>query len=143
MLPLLVKRSVLPNYRNDFFRNDALSSFFSDGADYSVPAVNIKETENNFEIEVAAPGLSKEDFNVKLEKNILTISSEKDTKNEKEMPNYRRKEFSYQSFCRSFSVPETVNTESIKASHKNGVLTIELPKFDEAKVKPAKQIEVA
>ena len=82
MLPVLRKRVLFPTYNDDFFGRNSLSSFFSDGADYSVPAVNIKENDKNFEIEVAAPGLSKEDFKVSVEKNILTVSSEKDVNNE-------------------------------------------------------------
>lgn len=143
MLPVLRKRGYLPYYRDDFFAKDLISSFFSDGADYSVPAVNIKENENHFEIEVAAPGLNKEDFKVKLEKNILTVTSEKKTQKDEGKENFMRKEFSYNSFCRSFSVPETVDVEKIKASHKNGVLIIEIPKLDEAKIKFNREIKVS
>lgn len=143
MLPVLRKRSNFPYYRDDFFAKDLISSFFSDGADYSVPAVNIKENENHFEIEVAAPGLSKEDFKVKLEKNILSVTSEKEIKKDEEKENFMRKEFSYNSFCRSFSIPETVDVENIKASHKNGILIIELPKLDEVKTKFNREIKVS
>jgi len=143
MLPVLRKRSYFPYYRDEFFGKDLLSSFFSDGADYTVPAVNIKEAESHFEIEVAAPGVSKEDFKVKLEKNILTVTSEKEMKKDEEKGNFMRKEFSYNSFCRSFSIPETVDVEKIKASHKDGILVIELPKVDEAKIKFNKEIKVS
>jgi HSP20 family protein len=143
MLPVIIKRSLLPYHRDDFFGKDGISSLFSDGADYNLPAVNIKESENNFEIEVAAPGLGKEDFKVKLDKNILTISSAKEVNKEEEKQNFRRKEFNYRSFCRSFSVPDMVDTANIKASYKNGVLIIDLPKFEEARVKPAKEITIA
>ena len=143
MLPVLRKKSYYPYYRDEFFSKNLLSSFFSDGADYSVPAVNIKEDENNFEIEVAAPGLSKDDFKVTMEKNILTVSSEKELKKEEEKENFLSKEFSYNSFCRSFSVPDTIDVDKIKATHQNGVLKIELPKRDEAKTKVNREIKVS
>ena len=143
MLPVVRKRSYLPRYSDTFFGNDLLSGFFSDGADYSVPAVNIKENGNSFDIEMAAPGLNKEDFNIKIEKNILTISSEIENKNETKNEKFTRKEFSFKSFSRSFSIPETVDFDKIKATHKNGVLTLELPKLDEAKVKKAKTIKIS
>ena len=108
-----------------------------------MPAVNIKENENNFEIELAAPGLSKKDFSINLEKKILTVSSEREVNNESENKNYMRKEFGYTSFKRSFKLPETVNTEKIKASFKNGILNIELPKMDAAKVKQTKSIAIS
>ena len=143
MLPLIRKSAYLPHRENDYFGKDFLSTFFSDGADYSVPAVNIKENENRFEIELAAPGLSKKDFDINLEKDVLTISSEKEVNNESENENYMRKEFGFTSFKRSFKVPEIVNAEKIKASFKNGVLNIELPKMDGAKVKQTKSIAIS
>jgi HSP20 family protein len=143
MLPVLRKRGNFPCYRDEYFGKDLLYSFFSDGADYSVPAVNIKEKENHFEIEVAAPGLNKEDFKVKLEKNILTVTSEKKTEKDEGKESFMRKEFSYDFFCRSFSVPETVDVEKIKASHKNGVLIIEIPKLEEAKIKFNREIKIS
>jgi len=143
MLPVMRKRVLFPTYNDDFFGRNSLSSFFSDGADFSVPAVNIKENDKNFEIEVAAPGLSKEDFQVNLEKTVLTVSSEKEVKNETEKDNFMRKEFSYNSFSRSFSIPETIDMEKIKASHKNGILTIELTKQEEAKLKHKHEIKIS
>ncbi len=142
MLPVIIKRNRFP-YRDEFISRDILSSFFNDGADYSVPAVNIKESENNFEIDLAAPGLKKEDFQIKLEKNILTISSKKEVEKNENEPNFMRKEFSFGSFCRSFSLPESVDSENIKASHENGILKLELPKFDKAKVKAIKEIMIS
>lgn len=142
MLPVIIKRNRFP-YREDLISRDLLSSLFNDGADYSVPAVNIKDNENNFEIELAAPGLKKEDFQIKLEKNVLTISSKKEIEKNENGPNFMRKEFSYSSFCRSFSIPESVDSEKIKAMHDNGILKLELPKFDKAKVKPFKEIAIS
>jgi HSP20 family protein len=80
MYPVIFKKSCFPRQRDVFFNNDRFRSLFSDGADYSVPAVNIKESESHFEIEVAAPGQRKEDFRIALEKNMLTISTEKNHK---------------------------------------------------------------
>ena len=144
MLPVIRKRTYYPHrYTNDFFGKDLLSSFFSDGADYTVPAVNIKENEKSFEIEVAAPGVAKEDFKINLEKDVLTVSSEKESKNEVDKDNFMKREFGFNSFSRSFSIPESVNTDKIKASHNNGVLTIELPKIEEAKLKNKKEIKIS
>jgi len=143
MLPVMRKRVLFPTYNDDFFGRNSLSSFFSDGADYNVPAVNIKENEKGFDIEVAAPGLSKSEFKINLEKNVLTVSSEKEANKEVEQDNFTRKEFSYNSFSRSFSIPETIDTEKIKASHKNGILKIELPKQEEAKLKHKQEIKIS
>jgi HSP20 family protein len=142
MLPILRKRLYLPNYGDNYFSRTGSSSFFSDGADYTTPAINIKENENSYKIEVAAPGLNKEDFKIRLEKNILAVSSEKEIKEKEEMDNFMRREFSYHSFCRSFLIPDTVNVDKIKATHQNGILTIELPKQDEAKHRQNRDIKV-
>lgn len=143
MLPVLRKRVYFPQFGNDYFGKDFLSSFFSDGADYSVPAVNIRENENGYEIEVAAPGLNKDDIKVTLDKDVLTITSEKESKKETEDKNFMRREFGYSSFCRSFSIPESVDREAIKASMKNGVLSVELPKLAEEKQKSSKVIKIS
>ncbi|MFD0861285.1 Hsp20/alpha crystallin family protein [Sungkyunkwania multivorans] len=108
----------------------------------SVPAVNIKEDEEGFSIELAAPGLKKEDFNISLDNDVLTISTEKETKSEEVEGQYTRREFSYSSFERSFNLPETVNTEAINASYEDGVLAIALPKREEAKPEPKRLIEI-
>ncbi|WP_372649648.1 Hsp20/alpha crystallin family protein, partial [Draconibacterium sp.] len=100
----------------------------------SLPAVNVKETDDDFVIEVAAPGMSKNDFNVNFKNNVLTISSEKKNEKEEKNENYTRKEFSYQSFQRSFTVAENaVVGEKISAKYDNGILHIVLPKRDEVK----------
>lgn len=143
MLPVMRKRVLFPTFNDNFYGRNSLSSFFSDGADYSVPAVNIKENDKNFEIEVAAPGLNKGDFKINIEKNILTVSSEKEVNEETEKENFMRKEFGYNSFTRSFSIPETIDMENIKASHKNGILKIELPKQEEAKLKHKQEIKIS
>ena len=143
MLPTIKRRTYVPTYRNHFYNGDLLSSFFSDGADYNVPAVNIKENEKSYEIEIAAPGLNKEDISIKLENDVLTISSEKEKKEEKTEETYTRREFSFNSFSRSFTIPEIVDVEKIKATHKNGILSVMLPKQDEKVANKSKVIKIA
>ena len=110
----------------------------------TLPAVNIRENAEKFEVEMAAPGMNKEDFRIELEGNQLRISSEKQTENEmKEGERYTRREFSYQSFQRSFTLPkEVVDVEQIGAKYENGVLHLLIPKKEEAKKKPLRMIEI-
>lgn len=105
----------------------------------NVPAVNIIENEDTFNIEVALPGISKKDVNIDIDDNLLTISREvKEEKTEEsketETIKYTRKEFSFKSFKRTFSLPDTIDADSISASAKDGILVITLPKKEEAKV---------
>lgn len=139
---MLRKHSNLPSFADEFFGKDFLSSFFENEAGYSMPAVNIAETKDNFRIEVAAPGLNKEDFKIDLQNNVLTISSEKQESKEENNEKIMRREFSYCAFKRSFSLPDLVEHDNIKAIHKNGVLSIEIPKREEAKEKPVRQISI-
>ena len=132
---------VLPNVFNDFFR-DWSTSNFSD-TNTTLPAVNIKENENEFLVDVAVPGMEKEDFKIDLDNDILTISSEKTINNENSDEKYTRKEYSYLSFKRSFTLPkDVVDNDNISATYKNGELKITIPKLEEAKPKPVKLIEV-
>ncbi|RLD59516.1 MAG: Hsp20/alpha crystallin family protein [Bacteroidetes bacterium] len=109
----------------------------------TLPAVNIKEDKDGFEVEMSAPGLDKKDFKIELNNSVLTISSEKEIEKEtKEGQQFTRREFSYQSFSRSFTLPETVENEKISAKYENGILSINIPKKEEAKPKPTKQIEI-
>ena len=108
----------------------------------SIPAVNIKETDTSFGIELAVPGKNKEDFNIEIDHNVLIISSEERSEKEETEGKYTRKEFSYSSFRRSFTLPETVNTDSINATYENGVLHVALPKREEALPKPKRLIEI-
>jgi HSP20 family protein len=141
----LIKRSEWPSLLNgsllsDFFDND--SYFNSSLSRQSVPAVNVKENDKSFEIELAAPGLSKKDFRVIAENGVLTISSEKKFEEEKKEKGYTRKEFSYSSFSRSFVLPENTNEEDVKASYEDGVLRVMVAKMAIAQAKPQKAIEV-
>ncbi len=123
---------------------DWTSSNFS-ATKTTLPAVNIIESDNEYQIEVAAPGMKKEDFKIDLDNNWLTISSEKKSeKKEEKKGNYTRREFSYQSFQRSFTIPEyEVDGDKISAKYYDGVLCINLPKREEAKPKPAREIKIS
>ncbi len=110
----------------------------------TMPSVNIRETADNFEVEVAAPGMEKKDFKISLDGNLLTISSLKQFSNEETNERYTRREFSYQSFQRSFELPkDVVDQENIKARYDNGLLYLSIPKKEEAKKKEPKLIEIA
>lgn len=138
----LIKRTdKLPFIFEDFFNTDWFGGSNLSKIGFNTPAVNIKETTNDFIIELAVPGLDKEDFNMELDHDVLTISSE--IKSEKEENKYTRKEFSYQIFKRSFTLPESVDGASISASYKNGILLVTLPKKEEAKVQPKRLIEIS
>ena len=139
--------SAIPSLIDSIFSRDWLdwnSSNYS-GTNTTVPAVNVSESENDFTIEVAAPGMKKDDFHVKLENNELTISSERrEEKKEKTEGKYSRREFSYQSFHRTFTLPENlINSEKIQAKYTDGILTLSLPKKEEAKPKPAREIKIS
>jgi len=126
------------NYLNlfDHIMND--NFYKSHNSACTKPATNIIENENNFELSLAVPGLEKDDIKIDLEDNLLTISAEKEA--EKENVNFSRKEFAYQSFSRSFTLPKTVEIENIKADYKNGLLNITIPKMEETKLKKAIKI---
>ena len=125
---------------NDLFENVVSTP---DPKRATVPAVNIVETDENYRLEVAAPGLKKEDFKISLENDILTISTEKKSESSEKNEKYTRKEYSYSSFLRSFTLPEIVNTESINASYENGIMTLVLPKKEEAKPKAPREIKIS
>ena len=141
MLPIV--RFNRPALADDFFRSNLLSELFDNQSRFSTPAVNIAENGDDFKIEVAAPGLDKDDFKINLDHNVLTISAEKETENEENKSDFNRREFNYSSFKRSFTLPDSINAEKILATHKNGILSIQIPKREEAKVKPAREITIA
>ncbi|MBC8986611.1 Hsp20/alpha crystallin family protein [Pedobacter sp. N36a] len=125
---------------NDF--NDVFGSIFTDALlpnhlITKMPAVNISETNDQYHIEMAVPGLKKEDFKVNLEGDVLTISAEV----KKEDKQYKKQEFSYTSFLRSFTLPDSVDAASVNASYKDGVLVIDVAKKEEAK-NAVRQIEI-
>jgi HSP20 family protein len=136
----LVKQNtgLLPSLLEDLFDSDFFKKLTVMQAGLTVPAVNIKETREQYEIEMSAAGMKKEDFKINLERNVIIISSEKsnETSETDQEHNYTRKEFNYSSFSRSFVLPEAVNREDIKATYVDGVLNVIIPKKDEAKMLP-------
>lgn len=139
----LVKHFASPSYLNGFFGKDYFNEYNTPAFAGTVPAVNVVENKEGFRIEVAAPGLQKSDFKLNLEKNQLTISAEKEQKEENANEKYTRKEFKYTSFQRTFTLPNTIDGDRIEANYADGILSIALPKREEAKEKPARQIEIA
>ncbi len=134
-----------PSVFNQLFNRELVdwsnAGFSSD--DSTLPAVNILEDDNRIQIEVAAPGMKKEDFKIDLEHNRLTVSAELSTENSESGERYSRKEFSYRSFRRLFNIPvETINGDQIQATYKDGILLVTLPKREELKPKPARAIEI-
>ena len=107
------------------------------------PLVNVVEHANEFKLEVAAPGLKKEDFEISVEKDQLIVSAKREQEATAEKNNYSRREFNFTSFKRSFYLPETVNTEAIAANYESGILMLTLPKKEEAKEKGPRMVEVA
>ncbi len=138
-------QTMVPDLWNNFFNHDIFgwdSNFAMEGQ--SLPAVNIKETNDEYLVEMAAPGMKKEDFKIQLDGTALTISSEhKEETKSKENENYNRREFSYQSFYRTFHLPkDVVDSEKIQAKYKDGILKLQIPKRETAKQKPARLINV-
>lgn len=153
---LIVKRNgsllnQLPTMFDDFLNRDLFnwnSSNFSN-TNTTIPAINVKETADSYEVEVAAPGMSKKDFKVQLEGNVLTISSEKNVDNEqqdgdKENTRYSLREFSYESFTRTFTLQkDVVDTENIAARYEDGVLRLSIPKQETAKKQQPRMIDIS
>lgn len=144
----LIKRDVgyaptLSNFFDDFFTRDLFNWPSSSSTGTSIPKVNIFETDSEFHVEMAAPGMAKDDFKVELDNNMLTISSLKETEKEDEKKNYQRREYSYQSFVRTFHLPDSAEAEKINAKYNDGVLSLVIPKKEEAKRKPVKTIKIS
>jgi HSP20 family protein len=118
---------------SDIFENFFNDSFISDRMISRVPAVNIAESEGHYHIELAAPGLKKEDFKLDLDRNVLTISAEKTTEQENKEKQYNKREYSYTSFVRSFTLPDSVDDANIDARYTDGVLKIDVAKKEDAK----------
>lgn len=125
---------------SDFF--DTMSNFDMP-RNHNVPAVNVMENDSEFRLEVAAPGLNKDDFKISLDNDIITVSGEKKTETSDKNEKFTRKEFSYTSFQRSFSIPEFVDVDSINANYKDGIMHIVLPKKEEAIPQGPKEIRIS
>lgn len=135
-----------PGLLDEFFTREALDWGFQNQSHSgtSIPAVNIKETPDSFDVEVAAPGMKKDDFKIELDNNVLTISSERQEEHKEEKEGkYNRREFSYQSFQRSFNLAkEIVDADNIEAKYENGLLHLRIPKREEVKPKPSRLISI-
>ena len=117
-------KQIFPSLINEFFNDDFGVNFLNNN--HSVPSVNTIENDDSFEIDLAVPGMKKDDFSIELDNNVLIISSE--TSNNVSNENLRLNEFNYSSFQRSFKIPESVNLDKIKGNYKNGILKVLLPK---------------
>jgi HSP20 family protein len=141
MLPTIRKRSLNPFYMSNLLDDDFFPVFSN--VTSSMPAVNIKEDEKSYNLDLAIPGIDKKDLKLDINEDVLMISSETKNETDENKDGYKRKEFSYSSFSRSFYIPENVNREKISASYKDGILNIELPKQEEEKAKLVKQIKIS
>ena len=145
----LVKKSNFPSLLNerwltDFFDTDRFfdSDLLKMASVPPLPLVNIVEEEKGFVVEMAAPGMTKKDFNISIDNGLLTISAETKVETEDVKKNFTRKEFSFNSFTRSFTLPENVNEEKIEANYENGILKLHIGKKVLTKVQPKKQIAI-
>lgn len=140
---LVKNRERFPALFNDFFQ--PWSEWFSDRNTpaLTMPAVNIAEEEGRYAVTLAAPGMKKSDFKIDLDGNLMTISAEHETENEEKKKRYSRKEYNYTSFSRSFTLPEEVDSEHITAGYDNGVLSVLLPRKEQAKPRKAKSIKIS
>ncbi len=139
----IIKRNdvLFPSLMNEIFKPDWFGGMENHKS--NIPAVNIKENEADFELELVVPGRKKEDFHIEINENVLTISSETKTDAVDEKNNFTRREFVYSSFKRAFTLPETVDEDNIKANYENGILKFNLPKKEEALPKPKRMIELS
>lgn len=138
-------RSLLPGLWDEFFNDPFYKriSLFPDGAAFSmIPDANIIENEDSFQIELAAPGLQRKDFNVEVANGTVSISSEKEEEKEENRKNFHRREFSFSSFNRSFALPDNVVADEIDAKYTDGILRVTIPKNEVKAAQPAKQIKV-
>jgi HSP20 family protein len=141
MLSTITRRSFRPFYMPNFFDGDFFPGL-SNGTS-SAPSVNISENDKNYVLDFAIPGIDKKNLNIEMNEGVLTISSEVKNESEESKNEYRRKEYSYSSFSRSFYIPEDVNTEKIEASYKDGILSVALPKQEDGKNKITRKIEIS
>ena len=133
-------RELFPRFFDDFWGRDL---FDKNEFSTTVPAVNINEGAEEFNIELAVPGIDKKDINIEVDNGLMTVSYENKSENEQNKKEYYKKEFNYHSFSRTFSLPDSVNTDQIKATYKDGILHMSIPKKDEAKQKPVRTISIS
>jgi HSP20 family protein len=144
----IIKRNEFPSVFDDLFNRDLWNWGLTNNSvtNTTLPAVNIRETNDHYLVEMAAPGMRKEDFKVELDGNVLSISSEKSEENEtkEQEQRYTRREFSYQSFQRTFQLQkDVVDIDKIEAKYENGVLHLLIPKKEEVKQKPPRMIKIS
>ncbi len=139
----LVKRNnpIFPSLMNEFFSPDWFGGM--ENAKAAVPSVNIMDNEKEFELHFAIPGFKKEDFNLEVDNEVLTVSGEIKSEDKTKTDNYTRREFHTTSFKRAFTLPETIDVGAINASYEDGILKLTLPKKEEALPKPKRLIEIA
>ena len=140
MLPSISRRTNSPFFMPGFFEDDFFPVFSRTD---SMPAVNIREDEKKFMLDLAVPGIDRKDLKIDINEDILTISSETKNESEESRDGFKRKEFNYASFSRSFQIPENVNQDKIEANYKDGILTVSLPKVEEEKNKITRQIKIS
>jgi HSP20 family protein len=140
MLPIITRRNYRPFYMSNLFDDDFFPVLST--RNNAAPAVNVRENERSYTLELAVPGIDKKNLKIDMNDDVLTISYE--TKNEKDesVNGYKRKEFSFSSFSRSFYLPEDANKEKIEANYKDGVLNVGIPKQEEDKTKITRQINI-
>ena len=141
MLPTITRRSYKPFLWSGLFDDDFFPVLSQRNT--SMPAVNIKEDDKNFVLDLAVPGIDKKDLKIEINEDVITVASESKDEKETNTDDYKRREFSYTSFCRSFYLPENVNKEKIEANYKDGILTVMLPKDTEEKNKISRQIKIS
>ena len=140
MLPSITRRNFRPFFPS-LFDDDFFTT--TPGRSNSMPAVNIREDEKNYILELAVPGMDKKDLKIDINEDVLTISSESKNEMEESKEGYTRKEFSYSSFVRSFYVPENVNSDQIQAGYKEGILTVSFPKMEVDKKKITREVRIS
>jgi HSP20 family protein len=141
MLPMITRRSYKPFLWSNLF-DDEFFPVVSQRST-SMPAVNIKEDEQRFVLDLAVPGIDKKDLKIEIHEDVITISSEAKNEKEESHDGFKRREFSYSSFCRSFYLPDNVNRDKIGANYKDGILTVELPKVEEEKTKISREVKIS
>lgn len=134
----------LPSWFDDMLGKGLGTEFMSNfNTGLTLPAVNVIDSDHEFVIDVAVPGLKKSDFDINIDNRVLSIGVESKTENNEKTENYTRREFGYASFKRTFAIPESVNSDAISADYNEGILKIHLPKKEEAKKKPLKKIKIS
>ena len=141
MLPMITRRSYKPFLWSNLFDDD----FFPvvSNRNTSMPAVNIKEDEKRFTLDLAVPGIDKKELKIEINEDVITISSEHKEEREESREDFKRREFSYATFCRSFYLPENVSKDKIEANYKDGILTVVLPKEQEEKARLTREVKIS